>query len=123
MCAKAQGQGGQAEGEAEQGLRGWEEGEPWGSSGPPWTRVWRPHWLQGAGLAVAMGSVFTGDSRSGTESLDTARHGRECSRRLRMAPGFPPVLPGGCEVLWVFLGHLGGCAQGRVGSVDKAPCS
>lgn len=30
------------------------------------------------------------------------------------------VLLHGSEVLWVFLGHLGGCAQGRVSSAGKA---
>lgn len=96
MCSKAQGQGGQAELEAEQGLGGCKEDgnrgedtEPWGSSGLPWMGVWSPHWLQGAGLVVAVGSAFTGDSRSGTESLVTARHGRECSRSVEMAPAFP----------------------------------
>lgn len=34
--------------------------------------------------------------------------------------GFLSVLRGGHEVLWIFLGRLGGCAQGRVRRVHKA---
>lgn len=33
-----------------------------------------------------------------------------------MAPGFQSVLLRACEVLWVILGRLGGCAQGQVSS-------
>lgn len=40
-----------------------------------------------------------------------------------MAPGFPSVLLGGCEVPRAILGHPGGCARGRVSSVGAAACS